>query len=128
MHDEDHLSNSLSCCILPQFTTLEENHKGSQSLISSLDVNEVAQHIVISHVSSPGINEISQLPCKFLCNKENDKEHLEHLTIVDNEEKQLSPFLFKENLFQHISKEAVWNEVCFPVTNHPEELMFACLP
>ena len=61
-HDEYHLSNSLSGCTLSQFTTLEENHKSSQSLISFLDVNEVVQQIVTNHVPSPEINESLQLP------------------------------------------------------------------
>ena len=42
---------------------------------------------------------------------------------MDNEEKQFAPFLFEDIQFQHISKATVWNEACFPVTNHLEELM-----
>lgn len=95
MHNEDHISNSLS----------------------------IVQQIVTNHVPSPEINESLQLPCKLLCDKEKDKEHSDHLTTMDSEEKQLVPLLFEENHFQHTSKASVWNEVCFPVTNLLEDLM-----
>lgn len=125
---------------MSQVTTLEEDNKSSQSLVSSLDINEERQNINASHIPSLEINERLQLPCQILCDQANDRdllgsydiavifeeiqEHSENLTTMDNnKEKQFSPILFKENQFQHITKRTVCNEVCFPILNHPEDLM-----
>jgi len=51
-----------------------------------------------------------------------DQEHSGHLVTVDNkEERQFASFLFQEN---HLNQVAVWNKVCFPIRNHPEDLMW----
>ena len=42
---------------------------------------------------------------------------------MDSEEKQFVPLLLEENQFQHTSKVAIWNGLCFPVTNLLEDLM-----
>ena len=41
----------------------------------------------------------------------------------NNKEKNFSPILFEENHYQHIRNTTFWNEVCFIVLNHPEDLM-----
>lgn len=97
-----------------------------------MDVNKIRQHTLIDHDLSYEINESLQLPCKLLYDKDNDKEfsvvydmvvifdedqeHSEHLVTVDNkEEKQLA---------NHLNQAAIWSEVCFPITNHPEDLIW----
>ena len=42
---------------------------------------------------------------------------------MEKERKQESPLLPKDNQWQRTSKAAVWNEVCFLVTNPSEKLM-----
>ena len=42
---------------------------------------------------------------------------------MEKEKKQESSLLFEDNQWQHRSKIAVWNEVCFLVTNPPKKLM-----
>jgi len=57
LDDEDLVSNSLSCYILSQVIALEEDNKSSQSLVSSLDVNEEGQNIDASMLEKLYITE-----------------------------------------------------------------------
>ena len=36
----------------------------------------------------------------------------------------VAAFIDEGDQFQHIGKSTVWNEVCFPILNHPEKHMF----
>jgi len=126
---QDHLQLVVSSEAKDQSNSFDENHVTN---FLSLHVNEIRQHTLIDHDLSSKINESLQFPCKPLYDKDNDEdfpvvcdkvvifdedqEYLEHLAKVDNkEEKQLS---------NHLNQATVWNEVCFPGTNHPEDLIW----